>query len=160
MKSVFYLFISIFFLVKPAAGYSGPFQDNGNNTISDTRSGLIWQKCIAGLTAADCSGGAALSMNWTNALNYCNALMLNGVAGWRLPSIKELLSTVNYNSTDYTLPNAYFPSPGNPIIQFMWSSTGSAANTSRNNAYALRYNGEFSLRTKSTAFHIRCVRNE
>ncbi|MDV6234626.1 DUF1566 domain-containing protein [Leptospira ellisii] len=158
MKNTVFLLLSVLVLSRPAIGYSGPFQDNGNNTISDTRTGLLWQKCVAGYTGADCSGGSAATMDWGTALTYCNTITINGLSGWRLPSIKELLSTVNYNSPNYTLPNVYFPEPGSPIVQYVWSSTGSAASTSRTNAYALRYNGDFSLRIKTAAFHVRCVR--
>jgi len=48
-----------------------------NETVKDTKTGLIWQKTNSG------------KMNWENALKYCPELKL-GDEKWRLPSISEL----------------------------------------------------------------------
>ena len=66
------------------------FIDNGNGTISDNNTGLIWQKCSVGQNNdASCSGTAA-TYNWYKATgtydasynsatqNVCGALTLGG----------------------------------------------------------------------------------
>ncbi len=58
-----------------------------NNTVIDKTLGLMWQNHYE-----DTSG-----KNWQEAVNYCENLELDGFKDWRLPSIKELQSLVNYN---------------------------------------------------------------
>jgi len=75
------------------------FTDNGNGTVTDNLTGLIWLKnanCFADET-------------WNSALSACNTLSSGtcglsdgSIAGdWRLPNLKELLSLVDY---DYVNP--------------------------------------------------------
>lgn len=52
--------------------------DNGDGTVTDNGSGLMWQKETAG------------TMSWYNAVNYAVGLNLGGKTGWRLPARNEL----------------------------------------------------------------------
>ena len=61
-----------------------PFQDNGDETITDTRTGLVWQK-----------GTPTNVMTWAETLAYCEGLKLGERLSWRLPTIKELESIVD-----------------------------------------------------------------
>jgi len=64
--------------------------DNGNGTISDTRTGLMWQQ----------DGTAAGTRIWEDALAYCEGLVLpvnNPYTDWHLPSTQELQSLVDYS---------------------------------------------------------------
>lgn len=54
------------------------FTDNGDGTVTDTRTGLRWQKN---------SGGA---MSFDEAVAYCQDLELAGFLDWHLPTIDEL----------------------------------------------------------------------
>ena len=72
-------------LVRGDAYGENDFVDNGDGTISDLATGLIWQ-------AADSGTG----LDWPSALNYCEALETGGHADWRLPNAKELQSIVEY----------------------------------------------------------------
>jgi len=65
------------------------YQNNGNGTVSDTSTGLMWQQD----TARD-GEGYYDRMNWEEALAYCEALVLGDHADWRLPTIKDLDSIV------------------------------------------------------------------
>jgi hypothetical protein len=78
------------------------FTDNGNGTITDNFTGLIWLK------NANCFG----SQIWANALTSANNLA-NGqcsltdgsVAGdWRLPNVRELESLVDFGQFNPSLP--------------------------------------------------------
>ena len=60
------------------------FVDNGDGTVSDTATGLIWQQTDDGL-----------KRNWQEALSYCEALILADKIDWRLPNIRELQSIVD-----------------------------------------------------------------
>lgn len=61
------------------------FTDNGDGTITDNATGLMWQK-------ADSGAG----MDWDNALTYAENMTLAGYDDWRLPNVKELQSIVDY----------------------------------------------------------------
>jgi len=61
------------------------FVDNGDGTVTDNATGLMWQQ-------ADSGSG----LDWENALAYADGATLAGYDDWRLPNIKELQSTVDY----------------------------------------------------------------
>jgi hypothetical protein len=74
------------------------FVDNGNQTITDEGTLLMWTKSDSG------SG-----MNWSNALAWVqakNAENFLGYSDWRLPNIKELHSIVDYTRSPDTTASA------------------------------------------------------
>jgi len=99
------------------------FTDNGNGTVRDNLTGLIWLK------QANCFG----FQMWQNALHAANALahgncgLLDGSAAgdWRLPNIKELQSLIDVGQVNPALP------PGHPFSNVLlteyWSSSTFAA---------------------------------
>ena len=102
------------------------FTDNGDGTVTDNQTGLIWLK------HANCFGNTT----WNNALSACNGLAdgdnvcLGGgfsltdgsqAGDWRLPNYKELFSIVDAENIDPPLPS------GHPFTNVQpwsyWSST-------------------------------------
>ena len=95
------------------------FADNGNGTVTDNLTGLIWLKL------ANCFG----LTTWTQALSDANGLMTGACSlsdgsvatDWRLPNLKELLSLVDYGESSPALPL------GHPFTSvqssFYWSSS-------------------------------------
>ncbi len=77
-------------------------QDNADGTITDRATGLIWSK-----------GDSRQGMNWQDALAWAqqqNAAKFLGHDDWRLPSVKELQSIVDYSrSPDTTQSPAIAP---------------------------------------------------
>ena len=74
------------------------FVDNGDGTISDRATGLMW--------AQDDSG---VGMNWEDALAYIqerNAQNYLGYSDWYLPNAKELQSIVDYTRSPDTTSSA------------------------------------------------------
>ena len=67
------------------------FIDNGDGTVSDVASGLMWQK------ADDGSG-----RDWRESLEYAEGLELASHDDWRLPNAKELQSIVEYSRSPQT----------------------------------------------------------
>lgn len=57
--------------------------DNGDGTVTDNGTGLMWQK-----ETAD-------PMDWEAAMSYASGLSLGGHSGWRLSSRDELLGLFN-----------------------------------------------------------------
>jgi PKD repeat protein len=62
------------------------FTDNGDGTVTDSATGLMWQQVDSG------SG-----MFWEDALSYAETLDLAGHSDWRLPNAKELQSILDYS---------------------------------------------------------------
>ncbi len=113
----------------PSRFYLGNFVDNGNGTVKDLATGLIWQKCSSGQNNdSTCSGSAtSYSNNWTQALNDCNSLNLASLT-WRLPNINELFSLHLVRIFNPTLFSNTFP---NTPSSFFISSTSLKSNSSK-----------------------------
>ncbi|MGB8297301.1 MAG: DUF1566 domain-containing protein, partial [Polyangia bacterium] len=62
-------------------------------TVTDTITGLVWQRDGSG-TRAVCAAGTTCT--WAEAKVYCAALVLGGVSGWRLPGVMELSTIVDF----------------------------------------------------------------
>lgn len=71
------------------------FIDNGDGTITDQASGLMW-------TQNDNGEG----LNWEEALEYAESFEYAGYNDWRLPDIKELQSIVDYTRSPATSSSA------------------------------------------------------
>jgi hypothetical protein len=89
-----------------AAGAPNPesYTDNGDQTVTDNVTGLMWQQAIAPGTYSNVA-----------ALAYCPTVTLGGHRDWRLPSIIELVSLVDYGSSTF-INGTYFPGPATPFI--------------------------------------------
>lgn len=61
--------------------------DNGDGTVTDSRTGLMWPKDGTGLGYA--SGG---TKDWNEAIDWANGLSFAEYTDWRLPNINELKS--------------------------------------------------------------------
>ena len=70
------------------------FADNGNGTIKDNATGLVWQQSDSGT-----------GYEFEEALNYCETLSVGGY-DWRLPDAKELQSIVDYGRSPDTTNSA------------------------------------------------------
>ncbi|MFZ1386586.1 MAG: DUF1566 domain-containing protein [Thiolinea sp.] len=98
------------------------FQDNGDGTVTDRATRLMWQKCADG-QGADCSGEPTL-FTWMNA--FARATTLNntayaGYSDWRLPNAKELLSIAERSCVNPAIDLIAFPNTGQDAS--FWSST-------------------------------------
>lgn len=125
-----------FYANKPSArSFTGPTQHptyTSDYTTKDNVTGLVWKTCAEGLTGSSCNVGAATAFIWENALNACESLnSLHGGAGyaninsWRLPTVSELASILNYGAEDPAIDSVHFPGTPKFItakVSF-WSST-------------------------------------
>ncbi len=86
------------------AGVAWPdprFADNGDGTVTDNLTGLIWTKDTNAPGPAVCS--PANRKTWQGALDYVTCLNANGYLGytdWHLPNINELKSLLNAGQID------------------------------------------------------------
>ncbi|GAA6184479.1 DUF1566 domain-containing protein [Aliiglaciecola sp. NS0011-25] len=108
--------------VRAVRGYTPLYQmdyvDNGDKTITDTSTGLMWAKNDSGMP-----------MNWVEALAYADNASLAGYSDWRLPNSKELQSLVDYEKATFPAINTqYFNTTLTTFSStedsyYFWSST-------------------------------------
>lgn len=76
------------------------FKDNGDNTITDEATGLMWTKFDSGgeIFASSISKYIKSdgSLNWEEALDFAENTNFAGYSDWRLPNAKELHSILDY----------------------------------------------------------------
>ena len=96
------------------------FTDNGNGTVTDRLTGLMWVQSVL------CFQG-----DWSAALTHANGLAAGtcgladgSVAGdWRLPNIRELSSLTDYGENAPALPAGHPFLPAGVQNPTLWSST-------------------------------------
>ncbi|MEM7182995.1 MAG: DUF1566 domain-containing protein, partial [Spirochaetota bacterium] len=137
-------------LVKTAASN---FTDNGDGTVKDNSTGLVWQKCSNGQGTTDCSSGSASNSTWTAAISYCNSLSLAS-RSWRLPNLHELWSITNETtSTTPIINTTAFPSTD---LASYWSSN--TRQSTGSDGFGINYsNGAFTFFATTNAYKARCV---
>lgn len=133
-------------------GLNRSYTDNGNGTITDNATGLVWQKCSRGQNSMNCSG-TATTVDWIGGRIYCNSLNLAGKK-WRLPTVQELESIVDYGrTTSPMIDTAFFPLTAGSQY---WTSTEFSPLTTT--AIAIFFNAGVPGRfAKSSPFSVRCV---
>jgi hypothetical protein len=122
--------------------YAAPFTYNGNGTVTDSKTGLMWQQGEPGYMA------------WDSALSYCEGLSLGGHSGWRLPNIKELESLTDDTRWNPAIDTAFFP---NAYASGYWSSTTCANYPGSAWGVGFFY-GFVGYDLKSDYYYVRCVR--
>jgi hypothetical protein len=103
------------------------FTNNGNGTITDNATGLMWAQdpslCGGGTYPNDWASeiDTPNPMAWANAITNCEELSYAGHSDWRLPNIKELFCLLGLENCLPTLPS------GHPFLNIQlnkyWSST-------------------------------------
>ncbi|QNK77733.1 DUF1566 domain-containing protein [Winogradskyella sp. PAMC22761] len=84
------------------------FKDNGDETITDKATGLMWSK-----------NDSRKGLDWKQALMYAEDSKLANYSDWRLPNIKELQGIVDY---DYA-PGAQDASKEGPAIDPIFNTS-------------------------------------
>jgi hypothetical protein len=126
------------------------YTDNGNGTITDNVTGLIWQKTDGG------------EMTFDNAITYCSSLSLGGYSDWRLPSPIEAFSILDLQRNNSALNTTYFPSSG---AEYWWTNTLQVGDNSK--VWCTNSGGGIGNKPKSETisaggtkhYHVRAVRS-
>ena len=120
------------------------YTDNGDGTVIDNVTGLVWQQTFPSGTYEQ-----------TAAITYCASLNLGGYGDWRLPSLVELLSILDTDVWNPSLNTTYFPGPY--ATPYFWTSTPYAAGGG--SAWVIYFvYGTFQTYPTSTPYAVRCVR--
>ena len=115
-------------------GFSSPsprFTDNGDGTVTDNLTGLIWLK-NANVPNAKRDWATALSdvveLNTAGTMNGNNAGDTSKGGShqidWRLPNVRELFSLIDFSQFNPALPNDH-PFTGFPLYPSHWSNSNS-----------------------------------
>ena len=145
-----------------AAGGPLKYQDNGDGTVTDSRTGLTWEK----KTDANVND----NYSWLGAFAYVAELnAMNGGAGfaghndWRVPNVRELLSIVDYGVYYPSIHPIFGPTAGRLNYVMFWSST-SWAGEPNGNAWGVNFRDSLGDLAgmlpfgKTSAIRVRAVR--
>ena len=138
----------------PATTPDSRFVNNGDGTVTDLVTGLIWKRCSEGQTwdGTTCTGTAA-TYTWQQALQAGPASAFAGKSNWRLPNVKEL-SIIVERQCSYPSINANI-FPATPSSHF-WS--GSPYTGSTDSAWRIAFdNGYDYFGNKGITYNVRLV---
>lgn len=135
--------------------------ENGDGTVSDVKTHLMWMQCAQGQVGSPCDG-VVLQCSWDLAMRIPETLNQRGgfagYADWRLPSVQELQSLVKADSHPTICLDAFPNAPealfwsstqlheginegkkdGNALVWNVYFGTGSLGANAQYNSYAVR----------------------
>ena len=126
------------------------YTDNGDGTVTDPTTGLVWKRCAEGQTWVQTTGGCTASPNiytWDQANARTGAVSFAGQTDWRLPNIAEL-QTMRIADVEFT----YFSSSQRRL----WSS--SVLSSSASSALSMDSYGATASSSVSASYLVRLVR--
>jgi len=95
-------------------GNAPSYEDNGDGTVSDLVTGLMWQK------TPDLNGDGIINvadkLSYFEALAAADTFSLAGYDDWRLPSIKEMYSLIIFSGID---PSGYEGNNTDDLVPFI-----------------------------------------
>lgn len=127
-------------------------------TVTDHRTGLVWDRCLLGQSGASCSG-TVTTYTWQQALIEAttrNTQTYKGFNDWRLPNIKELATLVEDACFDPAFNTAVFVN--HPVSGNAWSSSPTSADSS-NASWAMNFSGLSTTHSRDSAYAVRLVRD-
>lgn len=137
------------------------FRDNGDGTVTDVASKLMWMRCSMGQRwQSGACVGAAGALSWPEAQGHADQVNLEGRASfsdWRLPSVRELATITARECARPRTNVAVFPGTAPAAY---WSATPRAGEASGERVFALGFGaqGVFAAR-KDERHHLRLVRS-
>jgi hypothetical protein len=136
-------------LVRAVRGtwYTNNFIDNGDGTITDSDTGLMWEK-----------NPSPSQRYWDDAINYCENLTLAGYSDWRLPNRNELQSIVDYKTYNPAINTTFFPGTQ---VNYYSSTTCIYFDGSGSEAWRISfYDGDITevVKNSGSQWYVRCTR--
>lgn len=137
------------------------FRDNGDGTVTDVDSKLMWMRCSSGQSwVNDQCSGQATTYNWPDAVREANQISRSGDAffnDWRVPALRDLATITDRGCENPRTNLLLFPDT--PSSAF-WTSTPRPGAKPENMAFALSFGAEGVLAaSKDERFYVRFVRS-
>jgi hypothetical protein len=136
------------------------YTDNGDGTVTDSQTGLMWRQCSEGqsTTGTACDTGSAATYTWQGALAQAQSVNNTGgfatYSDWRLPNRNELASLVENSCYDPAINMTTFP---NTVASYYWSASPLASSSGY--AWGVVFGGGYvGGYGKGLAMYVRLVR--
>ncbi len=114
--------------------------------VNDSVNNLFWQ---------DDNASKTVRLNFTDAKKHCEELSLAGSSDWRLPSLLELQSIVDFTQFKPAINKAF----KNITPRLYWSSTLYTGDLNRS-WYVYFYDGRIHYYLHANDSYVRCVREK
>lgn len=119
------------------------FSIHTDGTVTDLKTGLMWQRCLLGLSGSSCQSGVAQAWNWLDAMHAAELSTVGGYADWRVPNIKEMHSIIERRCAAPSINLEVFPGvPSSYSATYFWTSTPHASFPDRAWYVGLAYGGD------------------
>lgn len=133
--------------ISPFNNRDDDFSNSSENVVYDKKLKLFWQ---------DDSRVGHIKKSWQGAKSYCATLNVDGLSGWRLPTIKELFTIMDMSKHDPSI-KSIFKNIANDTYNYYWTSTLYADQDLV--AWVIRFSrGNSDRYGKSSLNYVRCVR--
>jgi hypothetical protein len=144
----------------PLSAPTERFQDNGDGTVTDTQTSLMWMRCSAGQAWSEgtCVGEASRH-DWTAAAELADRINQTGAFffnDWRVPKLPELATIAERQCENPRINLDVFPRT--PAAAY-WTTSSRPGLDDDPLAYALSFGPEGVLRLPKAQMHlVRLVR--
>jgi hypothetical protein len=129
---------------------NGQLRNNGDGTVTDVVTSLMWKQCGEGQSGSQCDG-AGSTYSWDLALQVPQNLNSGGgfagLTDWRLPTIKELMLIIETACRSPSLNQDRFPGF---LTGSVWSST--PARTTVNLSWTISLSNGITSEVSRTGF--------
>lgn len=128
----------------PPSSPAERYTDNGDGTVTDRSSGLMWMRCALGQTwtGTTCMGAPG-TYTWQSAQSAASSLNAAGGyashADWRMPHIPELAMIVERQCANPRINLSVFPETPS---SYFWTATGRRGKGMDAEGYLLSFGAE------------------
>lgn len=131
-----------------------PWTDNGDGTLGDERTDLMWKRCPEGLVGERCNRGRLAYLTWEQAQTRARQSNFAGYNDWRIPRLDELRRLIQPGCELPAVNLAAFP---NTPSGWFWFASAEAFNSPRAGQLGFAFGENFSANQRHVV-HLRLVR--
>lgn len=128
-------------------GYMPSLTNLSAETTRDNNTKLVWQR-----------KDDQVSRDHETATLYCESLELDGYSDWRLPTVKELTTIIDFDEAAPAINEAHFSHTAVNAGSYYWTSTVHPEDADKYFNIDFRFGTINTLNSSSRANHVKCVR--